>query len=533
MSTARSRLLAVLTAGLLLFGLLPATAAQAATYPNAAPSAVTVVATSRSAIALKWNPIPGVSRYKVSYSTSSKMKKAKTKTTTQPAIEITKLKAKKTYYVTVQAVSSKGKAQSPASKKLKVKTKSKSTVNTHLAPTGLTATRVGSSSVSLKWGSRGSKVRYRVALSTSKSFAEASYTYVNGTSTTIENLIDGATYYARVRVVNTNINSILSDESSPIQFSTPQLRVTSGPVTLTVASYNVGSQSISEGGSWTARRQAVVDTVLSQRPDVIGFQEASQGKLGGKDLSQAEDLVNRLGKPYALANRARYNCQNPTSPYKCVAQYQGAANSQKIAYNTQKLTLLQQGSKRTSSSKTKMTEYRYVEWAIFRHKQTGKKFFFVNVHLDPGSTSKAVAMRKTQMQQILEVIKEKNPGLPAYVVGDFNSHKWSEPSNAPYDAMVKAGFVDPLGNTYKSTKDAPNAVVKNRINTQFSSHNDWERTAPVKKDWVNGIYLDYIWTSRGIEVSEWETVVKVDKAGKFIGRIPSDHNMLRATTVLR
>ncbi|MGC4153913.1 MAG: fibronectin type III domain-containing protein [Propionicimonas sp.] len=522
-----------MAAALLTFGLLPAASAAAATYPHAAPQRVSAVSTSRSAIALKWEPVPGAVKYKVSYSTSSTMKKAKSKTTTKPSLDLTKLKAKKTYYVTVRVISAGGKAQSPVSKKLKVKTRSKSSAYSYLAPAGLTVTKVSADSASLKWASRGKGLRYRVAVSTSASFAEASYVYVNGTSTTIRNLIDGAAYHVRVRVVSKTINAILGDESTPAQFSTPGLRVTGGPATVTVASYNVGSQSKKEGGSWADRRSAVVSTVLSQRPDVIGFQEASQGKLGSKDLSQAEDLVNRLGKPYALANTARYNCKNPTSPHKCVAQYQGAANSQKIAYNTQTLTLLQQGSKKTDSAKTKMTEHRYVEWAIFRHKATGKKFLFVNVHLDPGTTSKARAMREKQLKQILGLIEAKNSiQLPTYVVGDFNSHKWTEPANVPYDMMVRAGYVDPLGNSYRSMKEAPGAIVQKRINTVYSSINKWERAAPANPDWVNGTYIDYIWTSAGIEVPEWETVVKIDKSGKLVGRIPSDHNMLRATTVL-
>ena len=533
MSTPRSRILAALVAVLLMVGLLPTAVVQAATYPYSAPVGVKATSTSRSAIALAWDPIPGAVRYKVSYSTSSKMKKAKTKTTSGPSVEITKLKAKKTYYVTVQAITSAGQAQSPASVKLKIKTKSKSSANTHLAPVGLAVGKVGAESVSLTWNSRGKGLRYRVSLSTSTSFSEARYYYVNGTSTTIPNLIDGARYNARIGVVSKTINSSLGDESVSVSFSTPELPVSGAPATIKVGSYNVGSQSVTKGGSWADRRQAVVNTVLSQKPDVIGFQEASQGKLGGKDLSQAEDLVNRLGKPYALANTARYNCKNATSPHKCVSQYQGASNSQKIVYNTTKLTLLDQGSKRTSSSKTKMTEYRYVEWAIFRHKETGKKFFFANVHLDPGKTSAVIAMQKKQMREILNVIEDKNPGLPSYVVGDFNSHKWTDPSNAPYDMMVDAGYIDPLGNTYKSSKEAPDAIVRKRVNTHYSSINNWERTAPVKKDWINGIYIDYVWVSKGIEVPVWETVVDVDSSGEFRGRIPSDHNMLSATTVLR
>ena len=312
--------------------------------------------------------------------------------------------------------------------------------------------------------------------------------------------------------------------------------------TIRVVSYNVGSETVdTDTHPWTKRRSAVVTAVLKQKPDVIGFQEASQGKLGKTgstnqpDLSQAEDLVKRLGKPYKMANTARYNCKNPKTPYKCAKKYQGAANSQKIVYNSSTLTLLKQGSKKTTSQKTKMEQQRYVEWAHFQHKATGKKFFFVNVHLDPGKDKKSIKTRATQMKEILAVIAAKNPkNLPTYVVGDFNSHKWTDGGNKPYDAMRKAGYVDPLGNTYLSTTTTGGATVKKRINTQYSSHNAWKRTAPVKPAWVNGIYIDYIWTSTGIQVPEWETVIDVNpKTGKFRGTIPSDHNMLRATTIIK
>lgn len=528
-----TRLAGVLVAVLLVLGLMPVASAHASTDPYPAPSRPTAVSVSRNAIALAWDGVPGAPRYQIAYSTSSTMKGAKLVTTTEPYVELTRLKANKTYHLTVRVVSSDGvQALSPASARLKVKTTSKSAAHTYLAPSGLAATPQ-TDRLSLSWTSRGNGLRYRVSVATNSSFTGAEHHEVKGTSATVNGLLDGTTYYVRVRVVSSK-GKMRSAESPAVKVRTTPYPVTGDSTTVVVASYNVGAKSITTGGSWEARRAAVVETVLGQRPDVIGLQEASQGKLSGQNLTQAEDLVNRLGPPYTLANSARYNCKNPTTPHKCVAKYQGAANSQKIAYNSEKLTLLQQGSKKTSSAKTRMEEHRYVEWAIFRDKQTGRKFFFVNVHLDPGSTKAARAMRRKQVGQILDLIKAKNPaGLPSYVVGDFNSHKWSEPTNEAYDQMVKAGYVDPLGNTYKSTTDAPRAIVRQRINTEYSSHNNWERVARVKPGWVNGIYLDYIWTSAGTEVPEWETVVRVDQAGRFVGRIPSDHNMLRATTVLR
>lgn len=547
MSTPRSFFFAVLATALLAIGLSPTPATASEVPPATAPTNIKAVSTSRSAIALAWDAVPGATSYKVTYSTSSKMKKPKSKTTTKPWVDLTKLSAKKTYYVTIQATVARvlaptgtggtgATAVGPAtqvSKKVKVKTKSKSAAYTYLAPAGLTVNKVDTVGATLAWASRGKGLTYRVTVSLNRSFSSAKHYYVKGTSLRLSDLADGLTYYARVGVISTKY-ATLSDQSAPTEFTTAKLSYTGGPATIVVGSYNIGSKSISKGGSWSARRGLVASTIRSQAPDVIGLQEASQGKLSGQNLSQAEDLVNRLGKPYALANNARYNCANPTTPHKCKAQYQGAANSQKIVYNTEKVTLLSHGSKRTSSAKTRFEEHRYVEWATFRHKETGRTFFFVNVHLDPGSGSKNLAMRKKQTEQVLAAIRTNNPNqLPAYVVGDFNSHKWTSPKNEPYDMMLKEGFVDPLGNYYLSTKDTKGAIVGKRINTHYSSHNAWKRDANVKPTWVNGIYLDYIFTSAGIEVPEWETVVKVDTAGKLVGQIPSDHNMLRATTVLR
>ncbi len=519
----------------LIVALLPPQPAAAATTT---PKSLTVVSTSRNAVGLSWGSVSGATAYTVKYATASSMKGAKSKTSKKPALELTKLKAKTTYYITVTAVSKKGKSK--ASKMLKVKTRSTSASYTYLAPVGLKATATTAASTKLSWKSRGSGLRYRVTIATKSDFSNAKHYYVKGTSTTVKELKGGTTYYARVRVV-TSKKAARSVHSPKIKVGTGVAAAGGGPATIRVASYNVGSETVDAGTHpWSKRRSAVVTAVLRQNPDVIGFQEASQGKLGKTgsanqpDLSQAEDLVKRLGTPYKLANKARYNCENPKSPYKCVAKYQGAANSQKIVYNSTTLKLVKQGSKKTSSKKTKMEQYRYVEWAILRHKATGTEFFFVNVHLDPGKDKKSTDIRAKQMTQILDVVEAKNPkDLPTYIVGDFNSHKWTDGGNKPYDAMRKAGYVDPLGNTYLSTKTTSGATVKKRINTQYSSHNAWNRTAP-KKPWINGIYLDYIWTSKGIEVPEWETVVDVDKkTGTFKGTIPSDHNMLRATTIIR
>ena len=66
----------------------------------------------------------------------------------------------------------------------------------------------------------------------------------------------------------------------------------------------------------------------------------------------------------------------------------------------------------------------------------------------------------------------------------------------------------------------------------MSSWNDFQRKVRIADSgWVNGSNLDYILTTR-MRVSEWETAVAMDANGNFIGRIPSDHNLIRATVHL-
>ena len=79
------------------------------------------------------------------------------------------------------------------------------------------------------------------------------------------------------------------------------------------------------------------------------------------------------------------------------------------------------------------------------HKDTGRQFFFADTHLeyhkDAAGSSDYYDLRVAQAKEAVELIQAKNRGLPSYFVGDFNSHKWTVPSNGPYDVMTAAKFV--------------------------------------------------------------------------------------------
>ena len=302
----------------------------------------------------------------------------------------------------------------------------------------------------------------------------------------------------------------------------------SGGPALRVASYNILCYTCG-GPSWASRRSAVASTIRQQKPDVVGIQEASQGKMPGKNVNQFMDLLAVLGGDYAAANSKGYNCVRSHTPSKCDYKDQGASQGTRIIYNSSTVKLLDEGSRKLTSAAG--AGDRYVVWARFQQRNSGEKFLFVNTHLEHRKGSSYYELRKTQTKQVLATVAQHRGSLPVILVGDWNSDKWAKPSNAPSDLIQKAGFVDPLGHVYRSKAIGKNATVEKRIRTNYWSVNHLKRTAQHYPAGTNGVNIDQIYVSR-MRVSEFEVVVKLDSKGRFVGTIPSDHNMLRATVHL-
>lgn len=315
-------------------------------------------------------------------------------------------------------------------------------------------------------------------------------------------------YYVRVRAVDAEGQPV-SDWSAVAEATTPD------QLPLRVASWNVLCENCSKGkASWADRRGGVVATIKDQDPDVLGVQEASQGSIPGGG-PQYMDLVNRLGDPYRITDSRR-----------------GASLAVRIIYNSDRVELLEKGSSFLPKGKSR----RAATWAIFRQKTTGERFFFLSTHFEPANDKKGSTTnyntRRRQANAVVDLIKNNNPDdLPVIAVGDFNSTKWEKPSNGPYDVMENAGYLDPLGNGYRTRGTAPGAFVEKRINTSYASYNMYTRKARNFPGQLTGSNPDYIFVSP-MRVSEYETVVNVDSSGRWIGTIPSDHNMLRATVWL-
>ena len=533
-TTARHRVVATLAALLLCLGALVATGtpAEAAT---AVPGGLKASASGTTTLDLTWKAVAGAPRYRVQYSTASSMSGAVYKRVTANKLTLSGLKPGQAYYVKVRVITADGDNLSAYSKAVEATTK-----KGLAAPSGLATTKRSTTSVALKWGSRGSGIRYRVQWSTSSSMKGASYKRFTATSGTISGLDPSTAYWFKVRVIS-NAGDNLSPYSGAVKVTTAAMTSTgsSGAKTLRVATFNVKCANCFAGaaneGTWYQRRAAVVATIKAQAPDVIGVQEASQGWLkDGKgkpvSLSQFEDLRNRLGSGWTLTNAKRNNCVKSTTPTGCKAKAQGASQGTRILFNAKKVEMVRSGATLLSSLDSK-SNARYLAWAVLRQKSTGKKFFYADAHLDHGDD--LYAMRKAQAKDMVKSIKKNNPDrLPVVVVGDWNSSRFEDPDNAPYDVLVAAGYRDPLGQVYDSTRTAPGAFVKKRVNTWMNSFNDFVRAAKGNRAWVNGSYLDYMLMSPGIKVDEWENVARLGGGDDFVGTIPSDHNMQRATIVL-
>jgi endonuclease/exonuclease/phosphatase family metal-dependent hydrolase len=513
-----------------------ASPATAADWPSATPAGLSQTAAESSSVSMTWQPVSKAERYRLQISTSETMSNPTYQRSTDTAEVVTGLQPGRGYFVKVRVITADGVNRSAYSDAVRMWT-------SFAVPTGLKSTERDASSVTFDWAGVPNAPRYRIRIADNASMSGATAHRFAASDGTITDLAAGKTYYAQVRVITPDGLNLSS--YSPIVTVKPaggdgeEPEPPSGSKPLTIASFNVRCANCYKSQNlerpWSERRGVVVSTILQQKPDVVGVQEASQGWLvsGGRkiDLSQFEDLRNRLrsgGTPYEVTNPHRNNCVNSKTPSGCRYQDRGASKGTKIFFNTDTVKLISQGSKKLPQCSG--CNERYVAWAVLEQKSTGQQFFFAETHIEHGSSY--YNLRKAQTAAMMAEVDRRRPAkLPAFVVGDLNSTRYATPANAPYDEVMSHGFVDPLGHTYKSPKVSSKATAEKRIRAHYNSHNNFIRTVPHFQPNENGSNLDYIFTTP-MRTLEWETVLNLDSSGKLAGTIPSDHNMLRAKVLL-
>ena len=251
--------------------------------------------------------------------------------------------------------------------------------------------------------------------------------------------------------------------------------------TLKVMSYNIRLGSANDGtNSWGLRYPATAEMIEDQMPDIFGVQEA-------------------------LASQIRFIEDNFVN-YKSVGV--GREDGKKdgehmsIFWNKKTVSLLKWGTFWLSETPEKPSMgwdaacKRTATWALMKCKKTGKKFYYVNTHLD----HKGVEAQKNGLKLIVDRIDDINPeGYPMILTGDFNITP-DNPNLVELDSKMQS--------VRKVAEKTDN----------HDTFNGWGKGKGV---------IDYIYASGFSAYSEYQTVTKRYADRKFV----SDHYPICAVLV--
>ncbi len=229
-----------------------------------------------------------------------------------------------------------------------------------------------------------------------------------------------------------------------------------------VMSYNIRVGRGKDGSnSWQFRRQASISMLREQMPDIFGLQEAVDFQVA-----------------YLQDNLPDYSNVG-------VGRDDGAEKGERMSifYNTKTVSLDKWGTfwlSETPDVPSKGWDASYprsATWALMTMKASGRKFFYINTHLD----HRGAQAQKNGLDLIVRKIAEINPdNFPMILTGDFNVR----PDNPALDEL--------------DTK-MTSARVSAEDTDQIASFNNWGKSAAV---------IDYIYYSGFAGCPEYKTIVK-------------------------
>jgi hypothetical protein len=124
--------------------------------------------------------------------------------------------------------------------------------------------------------------------------------------------------------------------------------------------------------------------------------------------------------------------------------------------------------------------------------------------------------------------------------GDFNSSRSGSGANLSartyLPQMAAAGVADTLLGSNPKYADRPLADTEARPlatkNANCMSHNGFLVAQRCDDPGLIGQHIDYLFGTSTLTVKTWEQVLDLDPANNWLGTIPSDHNLIRATVTL-
>lgn len=244
---------------------------------------------------------------------------------------------------------------------------------------------------------------------------------------------------------------------------------------LKVMSYNVRLGVGKDGtNSWQYRCPATIMMLEDVKPDVFGVQEAYDFQV---------KFITEFARNYKTVGVGREDGKSE-------------GEHMSIFWNKKSVKLLKWGTYWLSETPDVPSMgwdaacFRTATWALMKDKKTGKKFYFVNTHLD----HRGAEAQKNGLKLIVERIAAmNNEGYPMVLTGDFNIR----PDNSNLVELDKM-----MTSTRKIARKTDNK----------GTYNGWGRA---DKDNI----IDYIYVSGFSEVEEYQTVTKKFAEIPFV----SDH----------
>lgn len=173
------------------------------------------------------------------------------------------------------------------------------------------------------------------------------------------------------------------------------------PIEIRMLSYNIRTLADDGANSWKFRRHATQNMLNEHKPDIFGLQEAMGAHL--EYLDQMFPQYKRVG----------------------VGRDDGKMKGEVMAiyYNAERLDLLDSGTFWLSTTPDKVTQgwdaacFRTTTWVLLCDKESRKKFYFFNTHLDHRGRTAQTESVKLIIEKIKEIAGER---ATVILGGDFN-----------------------------------------------------------------------------------------------------------------
>ena len=264
--------------------------------------------------------------------------------------------------------------------------------------------------------------------------------------------------------------SIACNRTSEIKVMSYNIRLSSG---------TIKADSIYH---WEHRKQASLNLMHEENPTVFGLQEACPDQMD-----------------YMVENLPEYG-------YIGVGRDDGKRKGEfmSIFYKKEEVEFIDGGTFWLSETPDQVSKgwdaacFRTCTWALLKKKDTGKKFVYMNTHLD----HMGKVAREESIKLIVERAEKLTGGkLPVFITADFNSPT----SNAIFKPMLEAML---------------DARVEAPVTDDRGTLNCWGTTPP-------GVVIDHVFY-RGAEAQKFEVLRDKDYGAPYV----SDHYPVMLTAIL-